>query len=253
MINLKIQKFLFRVKKKAVLINYKLQGKQFIHFLHIGKTGGSAIKHSISNNLQSANSLKNAFKLNEYIIFFHPHRIKIRNVPKGGKIVFFLRDPVGRFVSGFYARKRKDQPRYNFDWTPAEKVAFSHFNTPNQLAITLSSDDESERTIAQNALNGIEHVNQPYSFWIESETYLMSRRSDILFIGFQENLTQDFKILKSKLNLPDNVKLPEDDLHSHRSLKGEVKTLEDRAVENIRDWYSDDYKILSLCKEIMKL
>ena len=241
------------MREKAVLINYKLRGKQFIHFLHIGKTGGSGVRYSLRNNLQNANSLKNILKLDEYVIFLHPHNVKIRDVPKGEKIVFFLRDPVGRFVSGFYARKRKDQPRYYYNWTPAEKVAFSHFNTPNQLAITLSSDDESERTIAQSAMNGIGHVKQHYSFWIESETYLMSRRSDILFIGFQENLTQDFKILKSKLNLPDNIKLPEDDLNSHRSLKGEDKTLEDRAVENIRDWYSDDYKILSLCKEIMKL
>jgi len=241
------------MRKKALLFNYKLQGKQFIHFLHIGKTGGSAIRNSLSNNFKSVISKKNVYKLNENIIFLHNHSFKIRNVPKGEKIVFFLRDPVSRFVSGFYSRKRKDQPLYNYKWRPEEKIAFSHFNTPNQLAIALSSDDENERTIAQNAMNGISHVNMQFSFWIESETYLMSRRADILFIGFQETLTQDFKILKSKLNLPDKVKLPEDDLQSHRSLKGEDKTLEDRAVENIKDWYSDDYKILSLCKHIMKL
>ncbi len=250
---MKIQKLLPQLRKKALLIKYKLQGKQIIHFLHIGKTGGSAVKYALRHKLESINSIKNAYNLNENVIFLHPHMFKVRDVPKGEKIVFFLRDPVGRFISGFYARKRKDQPRYNYEWSPEEKIAFSHFHTPNQLAISLSSDNENERMIAQNAMNSISHVNMPFSFWIESESYLMLRRADILFIGFQENLFKDFEILKSKLNLPDNLKLPEDDLYSHRSPQGEDKTLEDKAVENIRDWYSDDYKILSQCKHIIKL
>ena len=251
MVNLKIQKLLSRLKTKALLTNYKLQGKQIIHMLHIGKTGGTAIKYSLSNNLQKVNSIKNTFKLNEDVLLLHSHGVKIRDIPRGEKIFFFLRDPVSRFISGFYARMRKDQPRYYYEWSPEEKIAFSYFNTPNQLAIALSSDVENERTIAQNAMNSIGHVKMPFSFWIESETYLMSRSADIIFIGFQENLVQDFQILKSKLNLSDNVELPEDDLQSHRSLNEEDKTLEDRAVVNIRDWYSDDYKILNLCKHIM--
>ena len=245
-------KLFSRAKNKATLIHYKLQGKQFIHFLHIGKTGGSAVKYAIRSNLQIANPIKDAFKTNEYLIILHGHSFKLRYVPRGEKTFFFLRDPIDRFVSAFYARKRQDRPLYNAPWNPGEKMAYCHFDTPNQLAIALSSDDESEIGMARDAMKNIKHIKHHYSRWFDSENYLLSRKSDILFIGFQKNLEQDFEIFKSKLNLSDNVKLPEDDFYSHKSLKGEDKTLEDKAIENLRDWYCDDYKFLNLCREIRK-
>ena len=55
--------------------------------------------------------------------------------------MFFVRDPISRFVSGFNSRLRKGLPKMYFPWAPGEKLAFSRFATPNQLALALSSSD----------------------------------------------------------------------------------------------------------------
>ena len=49
------------------------------------------------------------------------------------KAVFALRDPLTRFISGFYSGLRKGAPRYDIGWSKGEKRAFSWFSTPQEL------------------------------------------------------------------------------------------------------------------------
>ena len=229
--------------KRARKLVQKMQGKRIVHLLHIGKTGGTAIQHA----LQQGRGLAG----NRHGIYLHHHDFKLRDVPVGEGAVFFLRDPVSRFVSGFYSRQRQGQPRYYSPWTPEEREAFQHFSTPNQLASSLCSPDEREKARAQKVMRTMQHVRSSYWEWFESEEYFRSRLSDIFFIGFQETLAADFDALRCKLGLPDSVKLPDSDLHAHRTPRHLDKTLEDEAAENIRRWYEDDYRFLRLCKELV--
>ena len=81
------------------LMNF-LYGKQGVHFLHIRKTGGTAVKHALKSHLRTR----------RYLIFLHKHNVKLKDVPVGDKVFFFLRDPVSRFVSGFYSKQRRGRP-----------------------------------------------------------------------------------------------------------------------------------------------
>jgi len=213
-----------------------------VHFLHIGKTGGSALSCALRGYLTSG----------RYEIVFHPHHIRLRDVPKGEKIVYFLRDPVSRFVSGFYSRQRQGQPRYHAPWTEDEKIAFERFQSPEQLALALSSANDEENRAAQHAMNSIIHVKDSYWTWFESEEYCKSRLRDILFVGFQEQLADDFAILKSKLKLPESVKLPDDDLKAHRNAAGLDRKLCDDAVRNLNEWYRDDYRFMEFSRQIAR-
>lgn len=237
------QTLLFRIKRQARRIVQKMQGKQFVHFLHIGKTGGSAVKYAIRKHYSAASSC--------YVIRLHPHGVKLRDVPNGESAIFLLRDPISRFVSGFNSRQRQGQPRYFSPWSPDEIVAFEHFNTPNQLALALSSPDTEQKRKAKNAMRSINHVRSSYWEWFESEQYFESRWSDIFFIGFQEHLSEDFDILKKKLGLPDSARLPEGDIAAHRNPKNLDETLEDEAIANLNNWYKDDFTFISLCKRII--
>ena len=78
----------------------------------------------------------------------------------------------------------------------------------------------------------------------------MARKSDILFIGFQETLNEDFLLLKRILNLPDEVTLPDDDVVAHRNPAGVDKRLDDQATRNLKAWYRRDYQFLGLCQKI---
>ncbi len=207
-----------------------------MHFLHISKTGGTAVKKTLQLFLISE----------RYIIKSYGHNMTLRMVPKGEGVIFFLRDPITRFTSGFYSRKRKGQPRYNCPWSENEKIAFEYFETPNDLGLALSSQDEKERARAEKAMRGIGHVNTSYWDWFESEEYYLSRLADIFFVGFQESLTEDWGKLRLKLGLPDSVKLPENDIEAHRNPQHLDRSLQDEAVENLKSWYQDDYKFIRL-------
>ena len=233
------------IKQMTAKINYamdKMRGKHTVHFLHIGKTGGSAIKYALKEHPGSAG----------YAILLHSHRTKLRDIPRGQRVFFFLREPISRFISGFYSRQRQDQPRIFVSWNPDEKMAFEYFRTPNDLAVAISSADVEEKDRAHRGMSGIRHIRNSYWDWFESEEYFRSRLSDMLFVGFQERLGEDFEILKSKLGLPENAKLPDDDIRAHRNPTGLDRTLSEEAIMNLKEWYKHDYEFIDLCREVIR-
>ena len=236
-----ISGLLSRIKHQLKLALYRMQGKKFVHFLHIGKTGGSAIKHA----------LRQYTAANRYVLFLHSHSIGLTNISRGASIMFVVRDPISRFVSGFYSRQRQGQPMLFVPWSAEEKLAFENFSTPNQLAIALSSPDMEERNKAHEAMAHIGHVKSSYWDWFKDEEYFRSRLPDILFIGFQERLTEDFEIIKSKLGIPANASLPTDDIQAHRNPDDLDRTLTDEAYHNIKKWYKKDFEFIALCREII--
>ncbi len=97
----------------------------------------------------------------------------------------------------------------------------------------------------------VAHVRDSYWKWFEREDYFLSRLEDLFFIGFQEQLSADFEIFKSKLGLPVNLLLPTDPIQAHANQPGLDKTLQNDAVENLRRWYAGDFLFLDLCRSII--
>ena len=216
-----------------------------VHFLHIGKTGGSAIRDA----MERARRCRAAER---WVVRLHDHGTRLRDIPRGEKFFFFLRDPVGRFVSGFNSRRRWGRPRYFLPWSPPELAAFRRFATPDRLACALSSPDACERAAAQSAMRSIRHVGDGYWRWFESEAYFLSRLDDLFFIGFQSDLTADFEFLKSRLRLPECLSLPHDPVRSHRSPRGLDRTLGETALGNLHAWYEADFRFIALCKRVIR-
>lgn len=235
------QPLLARIKGEAQTINGR-QGNKGLHFLHISKTGGTAIKYAIAQRPVDS----------PYTIYLHRHRFLLEDVPVGEKVVFFLRDPVSRFVSAFHSRQRQGQPRYSRPWTRKEKKVFEEFGTPNELALALSSTDVHTKKRAQLGMQRIRHVRDSYWRWFKDEEYFKSRISDIVFIGFQERLAEDFELLKSIIGLPENAELPADDVQAHRSPRQLDEPLDDEAVANLKQWYKDDFQFVALCKQFIE-
>ena len=212
------------------------RGTERIHFLHIGKTGGTSVIAALK-----------AMKVPGRRFLYWGHHVPLAEIPRGEKCFFFVRDPVSRFVSGFYSRQRQGRPRYNFPWSPDEERAFRAFDTPNALALALSGPGEEQRGAAVHAMRSIEHLRDSYWKWLGSEDDLRSRRSDILFVGSQENLERDVGLLSQRLGV--EIKLPGDEVGAHRRPADVATGLEPQAVANLEDWYRDDYRCLALLAE----
>ena len=242
--------------------------KPTIYFLHIGKTGGTALKWAMleyrklivangeSNNIFRYN--KDATKLsrrsipsssgNKSNILLCSHSSCIEDVPVGDKIVMILRDPISRFVSAFYHRRRM-----NKDHTEQEKQIFSHFTTPNQLAASQANPYCDKHKLALSALSDIGHTNC-VSDWYKSIEYFNSRVDDVLFIGFTETLDIDFENLKKLLHIPFGIALPKQHYQSNKGprwVTNEYKTVSEPGLTFLKEWYKQDIEFVNLCKEIM--
>lgn len=205
--------------------------KQKLHFLHIGKTGGSSIKHALSNDLRQAN----------YDIKIHRHSTHLEDIPIGDKVFFFLRDPADRFVSAFNSRKRQGRPKTFQPWSINETTAFNLFETADDLARALSSNDNDA---AKEAMQHIFHVKNHLWEWFINEEYLRTRLDDILFVGNLASITEDFEDLKQLLGLDMSCALPTDPVASHKTPGNMCQTLSNKGRENIKQWYKNDYRLL---------
>lgn len=211
-----------------------------LNVLHIGKTGGTALKHVLREN-QDASCCQ---------LLFRGHDVTLADVPAGERFMFLIRDPLTRFVSAFNGRLREDRPRYHYPWRDEEKVAFAIFKTPDQLAVALSSADEAVREQAEQAMHGIGHVNTPYTFWFPDEAAFRERLPDVFFIGLQDRLDEDFELLKRKLGLPGDLRMPGDETVAHKTPAGFEDQLSEHGRENLERWYERDVDFVRLCREL---
>ena len=205
--------------------------KRPAHFLHISKTGGSAIRHAL---LPIAR---------RHGLVLAGHWKYLRDVPAGEYAFFVVREPASRFVSAFNSRLRMGRPKYDNPWTERERDVFAAFPTANVLAEALSSADEERRRLARLGMGGIGHVNLPMWVWLDSPEYLAERRDSIAFVGFQDRLTSDFEALKRMLDLPRDVTLPTDPVVSHATPEHFETALSETARRNLAEWYARDVAI----------
>jgi hypothetical protein len=98
-------------------------------------------------------------------------------------------------------------------------------------------------------MKSIRHIRSSYWEWFGDEGYFASRTADILFVGRQETLSQDFEHLKTVLELPASLSLPTDEVQAHRNPTNLNKKLSETAVANLQEWYARDYEFLALCQK----
>lgn len=189
------------------------------HFLHIGRTGGSVVKD----------------ELKDTDVKLHNHGAAMHRVD--GEVIFFYRDPITRFASGFYSRKREGEPRYSYPHNKVEKRAFRKYDTPNDLALELAEFNED----ALEAMRGIAHVNTHLSHWLKSIDYLEENRERVFFCGRQEHLNEDFQKLCAKLGI--ERELSDDPVDKHENPEKNYD-FDPKARQALRDWYREDYKFV---------
>lgn len=205
-----------------------------VHFLHIRKTGGMAIRAALK-------PVAEAFGTR-----LAPHKTRLADVAAPERAFFFVRDPVVRFVSGFNSRLRMGRPLLDRPWNDGEARAFAAFQTANALAEALARDDPA----ALDAMGTIRHINQPLSYWIGSEELVRSCLDRIVWIGWTQTLAADFEEIKRRLGLPPAARLPDDDLTSHRTPEGMDVALSASGRGAVERWYAHDLRLLDVLKDL---
>jgi hypothetical protein len=213
-------------------------GRANVHFLHLRKTGGTAIKNALKAHLVTPNS----------VIHLHPHRVGLRDIPAGHQLIFGVRDPLDRFVSGFGSRLRKGAPANVIPWSVEEELAFSRFADPDSLACALERGHP-KHAEAVHAMRHIQHVNSSYWDWFGSPELLASREDSILFIGMTDSLDADFAQLAERLQLPLGATLPKDARSAHRAPDSAKRpTLSEAGIAQLKEWFAKDFQFFDFCE-----
>jgi len=214
-----------------------------VHFIHIGKTGGTAIKHA----LRPLRGTETPFGP---IAIHKGHQFSLADVPPGEFAIFCMRDPIALFVSAFDSRLRKGQPTFFFEWTPAEAEAFARFPTAQELALALATDDPEVRPHAEAAMREIRHL-RGIRRALGTTRDVIARRKQIAYLGRQETLDADWQRLRAALELPDDVELPNDPKKAHRRDRSDAPPpLDEAARAALRRWYWREYEMLRVCERL---
>jgi hypothetical protein len=169
------------------------------------------------------------------------------DLPRKEAYFFSIRNPVTRFRSAFYSRKRMGQPRYYSKWSPHEAVAFSHFEHANALAEALFDDGEAGRR-AFAAIKSIRHTAQNQSDWIYAFGNFLEVHPPFAIIR-QERFGEDIIAFQQKLGIAAPELLQKDPLESHMNDYGDAPELSGRAVDNLSRWYAQDFAFYRMCDD----
>ena len=215
--------------------------RQVMHMLHVGKTGGTAIKSALRPHVDAG----------VYTLALHAHAFRLADVPEREACFLCLRDPITRFQSAFSSRLRRGGPAHFYPWSREESQAFRRFATAVDLAEALSSPYAGERAAAERAMRSIQHVRDSYEALFGALEALRRRADGIRWIGFQESLDYDFAGLLDILGLPP-TSLPSRADWAHRGEVADRRPLSDLARTNLRSWYATDYMIYEWARERWK-
>lgn len=224
--------------KQLISLRNRVNNKTNIHFLHIGKTGGSSIKTALNNYSNS-----------QYCIYCYHHLIKLKHISSKDKVIFSIRDPIERFVSAFNFAKDRALPLGKY-FSPTASRYLAYFESADDLALALYSNIENEREIAGKVMLGIPHLREKYWYWFSNKKYLQERLNNLLFIFNCQNLATDFQYFKEKIIFEADIKLPSiNDSKANVNFNKHNKKLSKIGIANLRNWYSGDYEFIEFLKE----
>jgi hypothetical protein len=218
-----------------------------LHFLHVAKAGGNTIEFALKNQtIKSGRKYtRNLFYVNKYTIKKYRHVFKLSMFHKNSQYIFNVRDPISRFKSGFYSRKREGKPKYNKPHTFLERVAFRNFQHANDLAEALSDRNMLVRMNAILSMMAIGHVGAQLCTWF---TESLLKKQPPFFVIEQDNLESSMKNLAEKLGGAEFI-FPDDEYEKHSNDYIGVPPLSDLARNNLAEWYAVDLRLYEFIKK----
>ena len=246
-------KSLKMIMANAVLKFFDIQGYSLrrdlskldenIHFLHIGKCAGTQTK----NLCHQINSISNSRK-----IFLHGHNVFLEHLNVDAKYFFGIREPISRYRSGFYSVKRLGRPDSKSVHTIYDRFAFETFPDANDLAEALFEPGAiGEKAFA--AMKSIGHTGQNQCDWFVRRGGFLELTPPLWIIR-QEHFLEDFERFLTEIDIGiriENLKVAPDAASAHRFNYDSISPLSEKAIENLRRWYVQDFEFYRACETWM--
>lgn len=200
-----------------------------VYFLHIGKAAGSQVKQMMAQ----VNAQRRDIRLQGLT-----HDVVLRDLPEPADYFFSVRDPVSRFRSGFYSRKRRGRPLNDIAWTDYEATAFANFEHASDLAEALFAAGEPGMK-ATAAMKSIRHTAQDQIDWFALTGDIFTVRPPVWVLR-QKHFDADFAVLLGRLGIDFAPEARRDATGAHANDYSGIPPITERGIENLRRWYAQD-------------
>lgn len=224
-------------------VDFKNRKTPPISFLNIGATGTERIKNALSvAHVDTRN-----------VSFLGHGETLISTAKEYGrsrKLGFLFRKPEERFVEGFKARLRQGRPHYDVMWTPAEATSFAFFESPNDLAEGLNSQNERTKSAARFAFSSIFHLKHGYHHYLHSTRALEYEhaKGNILICCQTSRVGAH---LKTILGLINERELEQSSLKENCEPELDLQ-LSVLGLKNIKEFWSSEYELYRTCIKISR-
>lgn len=202
-----------------------------LHFLHISKNAGTQMG-IIAQQINADG---------RYLVEKHRYSMKLRNIPVSEDFFFSIRSPETRFVSGFYSRKRRGEPRIFSEWSVYEREAFGDFEHANDLAEALFEPGHIGLR-ALCAIKSIQHCAEDQVSWFMYAGYFLRIRVPLMIMR-QEHFESDTAFLFQLLGIKTAPVFDRSSIGSHANNYAGVPPLSAKAIANLRRWYAQDFEL----------
>lgn len=122
----------------------------------------------------------------------------------------------------------------------------NYFKTPNKLAESLTSKDETDKRLAIELMNNDEeHIYKGIGWYLYNGDFIKKNHNKILFVGSVENMDNDLQKLNKLLstNINTNTKIRENKTNND-------KYLSKKAIKNLLEFYKNtEYKAIKVLKD----
>ena len=253
------------LQEKIDLYKFKFHYFKDFYYIHIGKCGGSSIRNILKNPLEP--------KFN----FFHLKRPDLDYQDDSNRYLFFVRNPIKRFVSAFNHSKNiidfdiskiKNPIELNLTNCLApfhiknkiknKGIAFSEeydglikfFKDANNLGESLSSENQEIKAKALRLMkNNFEHLYKGIGWYLHNGDFVEKYYSQIVFVGRLEFFEEDINKLSKKEFVKFSIN-SYDCSEIRKNTKNYSKFLSNTAQQNIRNFYrqTDIRAIKMLCE-----
>lgn len=216
------------------------QSTDTVHFVHIGKTGGTAFKDAIKQKLPdnwicSGKSTPPSDDSIPLLFYGHGHGFNVGDGSPGDKYIFFVRDPVERWVSGFLSRLRQGCPSHCHRHNKEDKW-FRIFPIPNALAEALVPGNST----ATKANDVLRHTRDGFEHYLK---HLKKYKDDILMVGQMHSAFHDINRFLHMYGIPPLVH-PIDFVHHNPKSLHNLTNLSHLGRCNLEEWLTKDYEIM---------
>lgn len=210
-----------------------------VGFLHMPKTGGSTVRHLVDRSgVAGVLFLGHPTRL-QPLLAQHPHL----------RVACTIRDPIVRFISAFYSRRRQGRPKRMAIWTPGEATAYLWFPDVEALVMGFESPDERVKSAALFAKAEIKHLAWDYPHYYTSAAFVRRNARRFAFIGEIDKLNENLPQLLRTMGVAELPALDAAEAHQHAAPQKKPE-LSEEATQILRRILAEDYEIYDALRDV---